>query len=177
VKINKVVLMSLVALILVSISTYLYANAHKSKPEKNNPQIKEFTFKELGLKVSLASSLEGLTYEASDQKAKPAPPLMLRLKIKSFTDMANTCLGVPSNNYQNFATIIKQPGDYRASPTHVGDVIRQFNGYYLSDVGSSLPKDYKCKDSQTQTSLKSLQADLNKALIQTFDSAQPVSGH
>lgn len=148
---------------------YIAWHSHRTNNSANNTQnTTEFSFKELNLKVALPQNLKGLSYDASDQSAKPTPPLLMRLKIASFTTLANQCLGASSSSYQNFATLIKQPGDYDSNPYHVGEKIKQFDTYYIADVGSSLPKNYKCKDSSKASSLAKLNQELKQSLIQAF---------
>jgi hypothetical protein len=161
----------LIALAIVFVGAMaLFTSRHHNNTKGTTAQsTTQFTFKELGLKVALPQNLKGLSYDVSDQTAKPAPPLLMRLKINSFTTAVNQCLGVQTNTYQDFATIIKQPGDYDSSPYKVGEKIKQFNSYYLADVGSSLPKDFKCLDNSKTASVRNLSQDLKKSLIQAFN--------
>jgi len=135
-----------------------------------------FTFKELGLRVNLPANLKDLAYDPPPPQKDPkvTPPPALRLKLKDFTDLANKCLLYPTNSYQSFATVIKMPGNYASTPSPVGEKLAQFDNFYIVNVGSSLPKDFKCKDDTTKAYLVQLQSDLDSSLKTAFSGAQKI---
>lgn len=152
------------------------ASKTTSSTQTSQANATPYTFKELGLRVNLPANLKDLSYDppAAQKDSKVTPPPALRLKLKSFTDLANKCLLYPANSYQSFATVIKMPGNYSSIPSPVGEKLVQLDSFYIVNVGSSLPKDFKCKDETTKADLVQLQTDLDSSLKAAFSNAQKV---
>lgn len=164
---NPTLLIALIVLLAGAAAWYNFGRSSNAG-SNNTKNTTEFTFKELGVKVALPQNLKGLSYDTSDQTAKPTPPLIMRLKINSFTTLVNQCFKEPPTSYQNFATLIKQTGNYDSNPYHLGEKVKQFSNYYIADVGSSLPKDLKCVDASKTAAVRKLNQELHQSLIESF---------
>lgn len=152
-----------------------------AKKATNNPTSKNtgsnasasqtVTIKELGVKLTLPDSLAGMKYSVDTIPSKETLPPLINLSLTRYTDLANICTGGSSSMKYTFATLIKQNGKAPAGTT---DVIKQFNTFYVKNLGASVPKTTKCKDASTQIALSALTKDLNQSLQKTFDSAQQI---
>jgi hypothetical protein len=182
---RRILIISLAVILALGVAAYAMKSSSSDNKagraaDKNTPASQtattSYTFKEFGVKVNLPSNLKNLTYDppAPQKDPKVTPPPALRLRLKSFTDLANKCLLYPADSYESFATIVKMPGNYSSNPSPLGEKLVQLDKFYVTNVGSSLPKDFKCKDETTKTELLQLQADLNSSLKTAFSSAQKV---
>lgn len=135
----------------------------------------KYTFKELGVQVSLPSFISKLSYTVSRPPAAvPDKSLFFtRLQLDSYTQVANRCFKLKATTPQYFANLVKNQGEPGASNPNV-QVLKQFNNYYITNIGASIGSVAKCTDTSVQQDLVNINANLNKALVNAFQTAQEV---
>lgn len=130
---------------------------------------KEYSFKELGVKVKLPPSLENLTYTVSSPPGSTgnATVQITKLHLPNYTTLANKCIGADAKTEQSFASIIKSPLVGTAPSV---EALKKFDNFYIGNLGASV-KDTTCQQQSTKVALDKLNADLSFALKQAFNSA------
>lgn len=134
---------------------------------------KEYSFKELGVKVKLPASLENLTYSVSrpPESASNTSVEITKLYLPSYTDLANKCIGADAGTEQSFAILIKSPTIPNSQPPL--ESLKQFNDFYIGNLGAS-QKDVACKDQATTKKLSDLTKQLDSTLKSSFETAQKI---
>lgn len=128
------------------------------------------TIKEYGITIPLKSDLHNLSYVTQSNPQKTL--LIINLEIDSYTNMANKCLGLRAGTSQSIASIVKTSGKYDAATNPNVRNLKQFDGFYIADIGASLPAKVACKDPSLQSQYDGLYAQLNSALNSSFASAK-----
>jgi hypothetical protein len=136
-----------------------------------------YTFKELGIQVGLPPLISKLSYTVSRPPATvPDKSLFFtRLQLDKYTELANRCFKLKASTPQYFANLVKSAGSAGTTNPNA-QVLKQFKDYYISDIGASIGSAAKCTDPSVQQDLKTMNANLNKALVNAFQTAQEVKG-
>lgn len=186
---SAVIIVGILVVVLALIGAYVLSRAPKNSPaiarntQTNTTKVVEgpktaakdgmLDIKEYGVAVPLSADLNGLTYVAETNPQKTL--IIINLKLDSFTDLANKCVGSPKGTPQTLAALIKTKGQYDPKQDPNAKLLKQFNDFYISLIGGSLPAKLKCKDPSVQTQYDALYDKLQGALASSFANANVTS--
>jgi hypothetical protein len=173
-KSQKLWLIVLLAILILLVGILASTRPSSNSETKSTEQTKkEYVFKELGVKVKLAPSLENLTYSVSSppDSGNNASVEITKLHLPSYTALANKCIVADAGTEQSFAILIKSPTIPGSQPPL--ESLKQFNDFYIGNLGAS-QKDVACKDQATTKKLSDLTKQLDGALKSSFQSAQKI---
>jgi hypothetical protein len=186
----------LVIVVVLAVAAVIYRHHTGSyipikSPAKTNPSLSvgsgspEVHFKEWGLTIKTPSALSGMSYEITQptpDRALPAPVSesapannlltsrsITRLYLDKYQVLANQCFNQDTSKKQPFASLVKTDGKPLASDLNV---LKTFNGYYISNLGPSIDNRAKCTNAKVQTDLASLNNNLQTALKNAFSTAK-----
>jgi hypothetical protein len=146
-----------------------YSNASKSNASTpvNSTQTNNLKFKELGVQITLPSSLSNLSYSLSSQ----AGTQYLSLSTPQFVNALEECNPGSDNVGAAFVSLDKKSGVYPANPNVLnndGSLLKQFNGFYIE---AQYPNGIGCSDTSKLGRLNDILSSSKKALSDAFKSA------
>ena len=156
-----------------AINKLMDTNVPSNKGQSAEPtSSNDFTFQELGVKIPLPNELEGLQYEALTPPGGQESIKLVRVYTKKYTELINRCFGASSNTIQAFATLTRTTGSHNPdSPSGGIKILKQFDGFYISDLGPSLPNDVVCRQKEDSDKAREATASLSRSLSAAFKEA------
>lgn len=172
-----VIIIAIIAWLVVKHQSQKPAAATKPTVSSNTTAVKAaagapggtLNIKEFGISVPLAADLKGLTYTADTNPQKTIT--IVNLKLDAFTALANKCVGQPAGTSQTLASLAKTNGTYDPTQSPRTVNLHQFDGFYVSDLGSSVAQGVVCNDQSVQGQYNDLYGRLTNALNSSFANA------
>jgi hypothetical protein len=130
----------------------------------------KFTFKELGVEITLPNSLKDIAYSKNTYSNDPSYDVY----TSEFKEEANKCSDDPTANPAGFASISKHNGTYKAKTPNesTNGLLKQFDGFYFS-YGDPLFGAVGCPD-KVYDKLVDMQGKLIPVLQEAFGGAELV---
>jgi cytoskeletal protein RodZ len=154
----------------LSNQTVKTSDSASSKVGTATSQGTKFTFKELGVQVTLPKELKDIAYSKNTYSNDPS----YNVYTPAFKELADKCGDDPTANPAGFATISKTNGTFKANAAGESNngLLKQFSGFYFS-YGDPLYGAVGCPD-DVYKQLTDMQKTLLISLQGAFSGAELV---
>ena len=173
------------AVLIVVIGAYVLSRSHTSSKKQSTAPTKQvpsgtktagaakgsqFEIKEYGVAITLPAELKGLSYKAETNPQKTFT--IVNLKTDDYSALANKCSGAAKDTPQTLASLVKTNGNYDPNQIPKSQNLKQFDNFYIANLGGSQPPGVVCKDQPVQQQYNELYVKLSNALNSSFSSAR-----